>query len=125
MGVYMKYRELMKRVQHLSGFSDKESKEALNATVEVIAVRLTDDERKDFASQLPTELQDIALTVRATEDNTKQDIVEQIVKTQSVTKARAKKQLLSAWTAIKEAISPGEIDDIRAQLPKRTASLLR
>jgi uncharacterized protein (DUF2267 family) len=49
----MKYRELIKKVQNYSGFSDTESKEALEMMVESLAVHLNEGERKDFASQLP------------------------------------------------------------------------
>lgn len=120
----MKYRELIKKVQIFSGFSDAESKEALECTVECLAVHLNEGERKDFASQLPQELKDIALTVLPTDENSRQDILEQVMTVQGIPMDRAKKQLLSSWRALKEAISEGEIDHIRAQLPKRTVQLL-
>lgn len=92
--------------------------------VESLAVHLTEGERKDFASQLPQELQDMALAVRATDENSKQNIVEQFVQIQGVDTSRAKKQIMAAWNTLKEAISPGEIDDIRAQLPNEMVSFL-
>lgn len=58
------YRELIKKAQDYSGFSDSESKDALDCTVKTLAALLTDDERKDFASQLPQELQDTAMSIR-------------------------------------------------------------
>lgn len=121
----MGFREMIKSVQKYSGFSDKESKEALEHMVESLAVRLTDDERKDFASQLPEHLQDIALSVRATEENTKRDIIRDFMETQQISEARAKKQVLSAWKVLKDAITRGEIDDIRAQLPKQATAILK
>lgn len=120
----MKYRELIKRVQHLSGFSDAESKEALDMLVESIAVRLNEGERKDFASQLPQELKDIALSVYPSEQNSKNDLLEHFMQTQDITEAHAKKQILTAWKAIKEAISEGEINDIRSQLSDSTVAFL-
>lgn len=113
----MKYRELIKRVQHYSGFSDAESKDALDGTVATIAVRLTEGERKDFASQLPEELKDLAMAVYPTEAMLKKDILSQFAAEQGVDKDRAKKQLLSSWKAIKDAISSGEIRHVREQLP--------
>jgi uncharacterized protein (DUF2267 family) len=120
----MGLRELIKRVQDYSGFSDSESKDALEMMVESLAVHLTEDEREDFASQLPTELQDIALSVYATETNSKQDMVEQFMEFQQIDESRAKKQILAAWEALKDAISPGEIGDILSQLPNKTANML-
>jgi nucleoid DNA-binding protein len=45
----MSFRELIKKVQLASGFSDSESQEALELMVESLAERLNDGERKDFA----------------------------------------------------------------------------
>lgn len=120
----MKYRELIKTVQRYSGLSKSESKDALDGTVAVLAVHLTEGQRKNFASQLPTELQDLALAVYATEENSTQDLFEQFMEVQAVDESRAKTQLLSAWRALKRALSKGVVDHVRSQLPKRTAKLL-
>lgn len=120
----MGFRELIKKVQLYSGFSDAESKEALEHMVEALAVHLTEGERKDFASQLPTELKNIALSVYATEENSRADLVEDFMQVQRIDAAHAKKQILSAWKALKEAISEGEIRHIRAQLPNKTVAFL-
>ncbi len=120
----MKFRELVKRVQVYSGFSDKESKEALEMMVESLAVHLTEGERKDFASQLPEELKDIALTVYANEDNSSKDILNQFIEVQGIDEARAKKQVFSTWRALKDAVSHGQIEHIRAQLPNKTVEFL-
>lgn len=121
----MKYRELIKKVQHYSGFSDMESKDALDGTVAIVSVHLTEGERKDFASQLPDELQRLALAVYPSDEILKEkDILTQFARIQGVQKNRAKKQLLSAWKAIKDAITAGEIRHIQAQLPARVREQL-
>lgn len=120
----MGFRELIKKVQVDSGFSDTESKDALEMMVESLAVRLNEGERKDFASQLPQELQDIALSVLATEENSRQDIIEQFMENEHIEAGRAKKQILAAWSALKSAISEGQVRHIRAQLPKKVTSML-
>jgi uncharacterized protein (DUF2267 family) len=120
----MGFRELIKQVQQISGFSDSESKDALEHLVESLSVHLTEGERQDFASQLPPELQDIALSVYPTDHNSKQDMIEQFMENMYVDKEHAKKQILSAWRALKDAISEGEIEHIRAQLPNNTVSFL-
>jgi uncharacterized protein (DUF2267 family) len=120
----MGYRELIKKVQLYSGFSDAESKDALDLMVETLAVHLNEGGRKNFASQLPQELKGMALSVMPTEDNTKQDILHQFMEMQKVEEPRAKKQIMAAWRAIKEAISKGEIEHIKAQLSKKEAEML-
>jgi uncharacterized protein (DUF2267 family) len=120
----MKFRELIKVVQMDSGFSDTESKDALEMMTESLAIHLNEGERKDFASQLPEELQDIALSVLPTVETANQDMVEQFMEVQDIEESRAKKQIMAAWNALKEALSPGEIEHIRAQLPNQTVAML-
>lgn len=120
----MGFRELIKKVQLYSGFSDAESKDALECMVENLAVRLNEGERKDFASQLPQELQDIALAVQPSKENARGDIVAQFMELQHIDEPHAKKQIFATWKALKDAISPGEINDIRAQLPNAMVSFL-
>ena len=120
----MTFREMVKKMQHYSGFSDSESQDALELMVESLAVHLTEGERKDFASPLPQELKDIAMSVMPTRETAKQDMLEQFMQLQDIDEKRAKKQILCAWKTLKDAITPGEIEDIRAQLPNRTVALL-
>jgi uncharacterized protein (DUF2267 family) len=120
----MGYREMIKKVQKYSGFSDSESKDALDHMVESLAVHLTEGERKDFSSQLPHELQDIALTVQVTEENSEKDIVQDFMENQDIDEPRAKKQIFSAWHALKDALTEGEINHIRAQLPNKLVGML-
>ena len=119
----MGYRELIKKIQQISGFSDSESKQALDLMVKGLAERLTEEEREDFASELPPELQEIALSAEPA-SATQKNIIEEFMEIERIDEARAKKQVLSTWDAIKEAISPGEIADMRAQFSKQTAALL-
>lgn len=121
----MGFLELVQKVELYSGFSDVESKDALECMVENLAVRLDDRERKEFASQLPEELQDIALSVKPSEENSQQDIVAQFMGLQGIDEPRAKMQILSTWKALKDTISPTEIKDIRSHLPNTTAVFLR
>jgi uncharacterized protein (DUF2267 family) len=120
----MGYRELIKQVQHDSGFSDAESKEALDLMVESIAERLNDGERQDFASQLPTELQDIALSVEPVDDENRKDIIREFMEKENIEADHAKKQVLTTWKVLKSLISDGEIRHIKSQLPHQVAELL-
>lgn len=120
----MNYRTMIKMVQDYSESSDEESTDALQFMVESLAVHLNEGERKDFASQLPTELQDIALTVLPTADNIRDDILEQYMELEDVDENSALKQIKAAWQTLKEAISPGEIEDIKSQLPNQLVGML-
>lgn len=113
----MQYRQMVKKVQVDSGFSDAESEEALRLFVETLAARLNEGERRDFAAQLPRELQPLAMAP-TTERYSANDMYEQFTQLQEIDLAHAKKQIKAAWAAVKESIGPGEVADIRSQLPK-------
>ncbi|MGZ6004546.1 MAG: DUF2267 domain-containing protein [Candidatus Saccharimonadales bacterium] len=124
MGALMGFRELVKKVQLYSGFSDRESQDALEMMVTSLAERLTDEERLDFASQLPIELQMLAAAAEPVPKSEKKDILGEFMKVQGIDESHAKKQIYSSWKAIKDAISEGELKDIRSQLPNTTVAFL-
>jgi uncharacterized protein (DUF2267 family) len=120
----MQYRELVKRVQNYSGFSDVESEQALRLFVNKLSSRLNEEEREDFASELPEDLDAVALEPETTETGNVTDFIRQFCEAEDIEEGRAKKQIYATWLALKEAISPGEIRDIRAQLPNDLAVML-
>jgi uncharacterized protein (DUF2267 family) len=121
----MKYRELIQRVEHYSGFSRDESKDALQVMVESLAVHLPEADRKDFAHHLPSELKRIALSVLATKKNSQEDILYQFMYLQNIDEGKARRQIKAAWAAIKDAITGARAENIRLRLPKKGLPLLR
>jgi uncharacterized protein (DUF2267 family) len=111
-------------VQDYSGIYDREAQDALELTVESLAVYLAEGGRKDFASQLPQELQDLALSVEPTNGTADEDILQQFKRIEQIDEPRAKKQLLAAWQALKDASSEGQIQHIKSQMPNPTVALL-
>jgi uncharacterized protein (DUF2267 family) len=114
----VRYSDLIEKVKIYSGFSDDESKDAIDCLVETLAVRLSEPERKDFAEHLPDELKGMALSVYPSDENSRPDILRQFMVFQHVNAGRARKQFLSAWQALKDTVSVKEIERIRTQLPK-------
>ncbi len=114
----MGFRELIKKVQIYSGFSDSESKDALEMMVESLAVHLDEMERKDFASHLPEELENIALSVYPTDKNSRQDILDQFMEMERIDASQARKQISAAWKALTEVIGEVRINRIKKQLPQ-------
>jgi len=121
----MRYREIIKKIQHDSGFSDAESEIALDTLVESLAERMTDEELRKFVSQLPQELKNIALTTPMEDrEERHMDIVAEFMIKEQISEDHAKKQVLSAWAALKSFISEGQISHIRAQLSPVSARIL-
>ncbi len=121
----MGYQELIHRMKLKAGFSESEAEEALDLMVESIAERLEDGERKDFASQLPAELQEVALgTEMASDAERHQDLIHEFMDRENVEEDYAKRQVSSAWDALKSFITEGQIQHIKAQLPAPAAYML-
>lgn len=121
----MGYREMVKKVQSYSGFSDSESENALRMFIRTLSKRLTSDEREDLASQLPAELQDDALQTEEVDKMQMEDMMHEMAESMEVDESRAKKHIMAAWQTLKDAISPGEIQNIRAQMPQSMTAMLR
>lgn len=120
----MKYRDIIKKVENYSGLPHEEAEEALQTFVEVLAVHLTEGERKDFASELPEELEDIALSVWPTSNNIYVDIVEQVAELQDIEEAHAAKEIKAVWHALKDVVNPAKLDTILSELPRSFASAI-
>lgn len=120
----MKYREMVKTMQTNSGFSDKESESALQTFVSLLSERLEEGERQDFASQLPAELEEIATAPIETVKMDKEDFLAEIAMEQNVDEPHAKKQMMAAWNTLKDALTSGQINHIKNQLPPSLAGQL-
>lgn len=120
----MQYREMVKTMMTNTGFSDQESEQSLKLFIETLASRLNPGERKDLASQLPTELQDIAMSPETDASKQNDDFIRQFSELQEIDEGHARKQILGAWQTLKSALTPGEVDDIKSQLPKNLDAML-
>jgi len=120
----MLYRELIRKVQEYSGFSDAESQDAMHLLVEILAVQLPEHLRQQLASELPTELEDVVLHAETEEEQSSEDILEYNMELLGIDKRHAVKQIKTAWAALEDSLSEDEIEDIKAELPADTTALL-
>ncbi len=116
----MKHDEFIGQVQHRARLSSRGAAErATRATLETLAERLAGGEAKDLAAQLPLEIAEhlrgqwSALGERFSLDEffRRVSLREGVDLSDAVFHARAVIEVLS------EAVSQGEMDDVRAQLP--------
>ncbi len=116
----MKHDEFIGQVQHRARLSSRGAAErATRATLETLAERLAGGEAKDLAAQLPLEIAEhlrgqwSALGERFSLDEffRRVSLREGVELSDAVFHARAVIEVLN------EAVSRGEMDDVRAQLP--------
>jgi uncharacterized protein (DUF2267 family) len=114
----MKYDEFIARVAENVGVPESEAGSLVRATLATLAERISGGEAQDLAAQLPPPL-DSAL-VSARENAEAFDFEEFVQRTAERAGAggdTAARAVVAVFATVGEAVSPGEFDDVLAQLP--------
>ncbi|MEA2168651.1 MAG: hypothetical protein QOF76_1951 [Solirubrobacteraceae bacterium] len=123
----MRFDEFMAKVRERSGLDEDQAERAVRATLNTLAQRLAGGEPKDFASQLPQELKDTTiLTTGAGEgrDMSAEEFVRTVADREGCSPEQARDHVRAVLTTLREAVTPGEWDDIEAQLGRDYGELL-
>jgi uncharacterized protein (DUF2267 family) len=116
----VKYDEFIAQVQRRADLSTKdEAERAIRATLETLAGRLAGGEAKDLAAQLPPEIA-IYLQqplVGAGEDFSLDEFFRLVSEREGIELAEASFHARVVLGLLTEAVTMGEIEDVRAQLP--------
>jgi len=115
-------------VQEAAGLDDVEqAMTALEVVAGGIVRRLTSTEASHFMSQLPVELQEKLHELPEGPDRslTRETIEAELVRRLDLEPERASELAVEVGNAIERLVSPGEIDDVRAQLPADIRAILR
>jgi uncharacterized protein (DUF2267 family) len=122
----MRYDEFLGHIQHRAGLSSRaEAERATHATLETLAERLVGGEAHDLASQLPPELArsleapDAGIGAKLTLD----EFFELVSEREGVDLPDATFHARVVIGVLTEAVSMGEIQDVRVQLPAAFAQL--
>ena len=115
----MKYHELLSYVSTVTGMDKTRSEKTTRAFFETLSSRLTNDEAKDLASQLPEELKD---TMHPTSPEvtklSSDEFVTRFAKTADISNEQARDASKALWQTLKEAVTAGEVGDVKTQLPE-------
>jgi uncharacterized protein (DUF2267 family) len=122
----MKYDEFLGHVQHRAGLSSRaEAEHATSATLETLGERLVGGEAHDLASQLPAELArslqlpDAGIGAKLTLD----EFFALVSAREGVDLEDSALHARVVIGVLTEAVSQGEIKDVRVQLPAAFAQL--
>jgi uncharacterized protein (DUF2267 family) len=122
----VKYDEFLGQVQHRAGLgSHAEAERATRSTLETLAERLAGGEAHDLASQLPAELArsleapDAGIGAKLTLD----EFFELVSERERADLPTATFHARVVIGVLTEAVSIGEIQDVRVQLPAAFAQL--
>lgn len=122
----MKHDEFIGQVQHHARLSSRGDAElAARATLETLAERLAGGEAEDLASQLPRGLAEYLRTglAGAGVRFSMEDFFRRVSEREGVDLPKAIYHARAVIAVLYEAVSPGELADIRAQLPAEFSQL--
>jgi len=122
----MKYDEFIKHVQTVAQLNSRDEAEgATRATLETLKERIVGDEASQLAAQMPQEL---AECLRGQEGEngqafSMQDFISRVSEKEGVDPTAAAIHVRAVFSVLQSAVTPGEFDDIRANLSEDYAGL--
>lgn len=112
----MRYDDMVQAVAERNRTGDAEADRALTAALATLAEHLTPDEARQVRSQLPDELQETMATGGA-ERFDASELVRRFMARSGASRDRAGMEAEAVMAVVRSALSPGEWDDLVAQLP--------
>ncbi len=122
----MKFEEFVKEVQQRGRFTSKiDAIRSIRATLQTLSERLAGGEAKDLASQLPQEIGSYLYWNLGLppERMALEDFFQRVALRESADMSQAIYHARVVMEVLQEAVSPGEIKDVRGQLPPEYAPL--
>ncbi|HEX8100022.1 MAG TPA: DUF2267 domain-containing protein [Actinomycetota bacterium] len=114
----MDYADFLSRVEEQSGLDTDDADQAVVATLSTLAERISEEEAADLAAQLPGELKPQFDGASAdAEIFDAREFLRRVAERASTSTDKARESAEAVLTALREAISGGELEDILLQLP--------
>ena len=123
----MKRDEFIRHVQSIAQLDSRdEAERAIRATLETLRERIVGDEGKDLASQLPPE---IGQYLRGREGENGQffslkEFYQRVAEKESVDPEAAATHARAVFSVLRDAVTPGEFADVRANFSDDYEDLL-
>ncbi len=128
----MQYQEFLQRVEEQIGATQpstdtqRAAESAITATLETLSERLTGGEANDLAAQLPRELQTpLQRTAEEAEDFSLEEFYGRVAEREEVDIETARQDASAVMTVLGVAVTPGQLEDLMAQLPEEFNALFR
>jgi len=114
----MKFDEFVGHVQNRAQMaSTGEAVSAVRATLQTLGERLYGGEADDLAAQLPEEIGAYLTLGNGNEIFSLEEFLRRVAERESVDYPDAVYHVRVVMEVVGEAVTPGELDDVRAQLP--------
>ena len=121
----MQYEEFLNKVQDRIGPAQPdEARHAITATLSTLSERISGGEADDLGAQLPQELKEpIQRSGEEAEALSLEEFLRRVGEREEVNADTARNHASAVMTVLREAVTGGQLDDIRAQLPQEFTPL--
>ena len=120
----MQYPEFLQRVQEQISATEpatqtqRAAELAITATLQTLSERLTGGEATDLAAQLPEELKaPLERSAEEAERFSLEEFYERVAEREGVDLETARNDASAVMSVLRVAVTPGQLDDLIAQLP--------
>ena len=128
----MQYQEFLQRVQEQINATEpatqtqRAAEQAITATLQTLSERLTGGEATDLAAQLPEELKaPLERSAEEAERFSLEEFYERVAEREGVDLETARNDASAVMSVLRVAVTPGQLDDLMAQLPSEFNVLFR
>ena len=121
----MDYATFTRTTAERAGVTEETAERIEHATLRTLADRITGGESQDLAAQLPARLQDDLRPPREDAEAFGVDeFVRRVAERGDVAPEEARTGAAAVLTTVREAVTPGEFDDVLSQLPQEYRELV-
>jgi uncharacterized protein (DUF2267 family) len=121
----MDYPTFIKKEAEKAGLPKDQAESVAHATLRTLADRITGGEADDLAAQLPQPLKaDLLKDQKDAEPFDVDEFVRRVSERAHVDENTARTGATAVLDTVREAVTPGEFDDVTAQLPKEYRELV-
>ncbi len=120
----MRYEDFVGRVQQRARVKNwNEALAAIEATLKTLGERLTSTEAADLAAQLPPAIGRFLTVVDTNKDFDLEEFYEHVSRRESIGQPISREHARAVMSVLEEAVNPGELQDVLAQLPDEYETL--
>jgi uncharacterized protein (DUF2267 family) len=121
----MDYQTFTRTAAERAGMPEPTAERVEHATLRTLADRISGGEAKDLAAQLPGPLkEDLEKPREEAESFDVDEFVRRVAERGHVAPEEARTGAVAVLTTVREAVTPGEFDDVLSQLPQEYRELV-
>lgn len=121
----MKYDQFLTALEERAGIADRdEAARTAVVVLQALADRLTGGEADDLLAQLPEPLKSTINVTEAADPMKPDEFVDRIARELQLPEEEARDRVRAVFGELREAVTPGEFEDVLSQLDRKYAELL-